>query len=91
MAVLIAEPCCIGKSHIAQALGHCAVREGYDLPFTTQSQLLGTLHGARTINAFERRFQALARVPLLIIDDFALKSLCPPYDDDFHDLVAERY
>ncbi len=59
--------------------------------FTTQSQLLSQLHAARAINAFERRFQTLARVPLLIIDDFALKPLRPPHDEDFHDLVAERY
>lgn len=91
VAVLIAGPCGTGKSHIAQAIGHCAVREGYDVLFTTQSQLLGALHGARAINAFERRFQAFARVPLLIIDDFALKPLRSPHDEDFHDLIAERY
>jgi DNA replication protein DnaC len=28
--------------------------------------------------------------PLLIIDDFGLKPLRPPEDEDFHDLVAER-
>jgi hypothetical protein len=30
------------------------------------------------------------RIPLLIIDDFELKPLRPPHDEDFHDLVAER-
>ena len=32
-----------------------------------------------------------ARVPLLVIDDFGLKPLRAPQDEDFHDLVAERY
>ena len=91
VAVLIAGPCGTGKSHIAQALGHAAVREGYDVLFTTQSRLLGALHAARAINAFERRFQSFARVPLLIIDDFGLKPLRAPQDEDLHDLVAERY
>lgn len=91
VAVLIAGPCGTGKSHIAQAIGHCAVRDGHDVLFTTQSQLLGALHSARAINAFERRFQTFARVPLLIIDDFALKPLRAPHDEDFHDLIAERY
>ena len=31
------------------------------------------------------------RSPLLIIDDFALKPLHPPHDEDFHDLIAARY
>ena len=91
VAVLIAGPCGTGKSHLAQAFGHCAVRKGYDVLFTTQSQLLGSLNAARAINAFERRFQNFARVPLLIIDDFGLKPLRPPQDEDLHDLVAERY
>lgn len=91
VAVLIAGPCGTGKSHLAQALGHCAVRAGHDVLFTTQSQLLGSLNAARAINAYERRFQAFARVPLLIIDDFGLKPLRAPQDEDLHDLVAERY
>ncbi len=91
VAVLIAGPCGTGKSHIAQALGHCAVRAGYDVLFTTQSKLLGTLHAARATGTFERRFQALVKIPLIIIDDFGLKPLRAPHEEDFHDLVAERY
>lgn len=91
VAVLIAGPCGTGKSHLAQALGHCAVRHGHDVLFSTQSQLLGSLNAARAINTYERRFQAFARVPLLIIDDFGLKPLRAPQDEDLHDLVAERY
>lgn len=91
VAVLIAGPCGTGKSHIAQAIGHAAVRQGHDVLFTSQSQLLGSLHATRATDSFERRFTNLARVPLLIIDDFGLKPLRPPHDEDFHDLVAERY
>ena len=91
VAVLIAGPCGTGKSHIAQALGHAAVRADHDVLFTTQSQLLASLNAARAINAYERRFQTFARVPLLVIDDFGLKPLRAPQDEDFHDLVAERY
>ena len=37
--VLIVGPCGTGKSHLAQALGHCAVRQGVDVAFTTCAQL----------------------------------------------------
>ena len=37
------------------------------------------------------KLTALARVPLLIIDNFGLKPLRPPADEDLHDLIAERY
>jgi DNA replication protein DnaC len=90
-SVLIAGPTGTGKSHIAQALGHEAIRRGFDVLFSTQSKLLGQLHAARATNAYERRFASLAKVELLIIDDFGLKPLQAPQDEDFHDLVAERY
>jgi DNA replication protein DnaC len=89
--VLIAGECGTGKSHLAQALGHCAVRKGYDVSFCSQTQLLGALNAARATATYERRFQALVRVPVLIIDDFALKPLRSPADEDLHDLIAERY
>ncbi len=91
VGVLIAGPCGTGKSHIAQALGHCAVRRGHDVLFITQSKLLSSLNAARATGTYERRFQQLVRIPLLILDDFGLKPLRPPQDEDLHDLIAERY
>jgi len=89
--VLIVGPCGTGKSHLAQALGHCAVRQGVDVVFTTCSNLAASLATARATGTYERKLASLARVPLLIIDDFGLKPLRPPADEDLHDLIAERY
>jgi DNA replication protein DnaC len=89
--VLIVGPCGSGKSHLAQALGHCAIRQGIDVLFTTCAQLVATMNAARAIGAYERKLANLARVPLLVIDDFGLKPLHPPADEDLHDLIAERY
>jgi DNA replication protein DnaC len=89
--ILIVGPCGTGKSHLAQALGHCAVRQGVDVMFSTCAQLTATLNAARAVGAYERKLATLARVPLLIIDDFGLKPLRAPADEDLHDLIAERY
>ena len=89
--VLLAGPCGTGKSHIAQALGHAAVREGYDVLFTNHHRVLASLHAGRALGTFERRFQAMVKIDLLIIDDFGLKPMKSPHDEDFHDLIAERY
>ena len=59
--------------------------------FTTQTTLLSQINAARATGAIERKLQTLVRVPLLIIDDFGLKPLKPTQDEDFHDLVSERY
>lgn len=89
--VLIVGPCGTGKSHLSQALGHCAIRQGVDVVFTTCAQLTASLNAARATGSYERKLATLARVPLLIIDDFGLKPLRPPADEDLHDLIAERY
>ena len=89
--VLIVGPSGIGKSHLAQALGHCAVRQGVDVVFTTCAALTQSLNAARATGAYERKLASLARVPLMIIDDFGLKPLRAPADEDLHDLIAERY
>ncbi|WP_079415568.1 IS21-like element helper ATPase IstB [Thiomonas intermedia] len=89
--VLIVGPSGTGKSHLAQALGHCAIRQGVDVLFTSCSALTQSLHAARATNAYERKLQALSRIPLLIIDDFGLKPLRAPADEDLHELIAERY
>jgi len=89
--VLIVGPCGTGKSHLAQALGHCAIRQGIDVLFSTCAQLTASLNAARATGGYERKLTALSRVSLLIIDDFGLKPLRPPADEDLHDLIAERY
>ena len=66
-------------------------RQGFDVLFTTQAQLTGTLHAARAVGTYERKLQQLARVDLLIIDDLGLKPLRAPHDEDLHELIGERY
>lgn len=63
----------VGKSHLAQALGHCAARQGRDVLFVAQTDLLKKLRAARAMGLYGRKFQQFVRVPLLIIDDFAVK------------------
>ena len=89
--VLIVGPCGTGKSHLAQAIAHCAVRLEIDVLFFTQTQLFKHLQAARAIGEYDKKFQQLVKVPLLVIDDFGLKPFRTPQDEDLHDLIAERY
>lgn len=89
--VLIAGPTGTGKSHLAQAIGHQAVRQGHEVFFATQTQLLGSLARARLSGVYERRMKMLMGVSVLIIDDFGLKPIRSPQDEDLHEIIAARY
>jgi DNA replication protein DnaC len=89
--VIIVGPCGTGKSHIAQAIGHCALQQGFTVLCTTQSKLSDELQTAKAVNGYSRKIQALRKINLLIIDDFGLKPLRSPEDENLHELIAERY
>ena len=91
VSVLIVGPCGTGKSHIAQAIGHCAIRQEQDVLFTTQAKMLSQLHAAQATNSYERKLKSFVKADLLIIDDFALKPLQSPQDEYLHAVIGERY
>lgn len=89
--VLIQGPAGVGKSHLAQALGHEACRRGFDVLFTAASRMLAHLNGGRADGTYDRRLLAYARPDLLILDDFGLKPLHPPAPEDLYEVINERY
>lgn len=56
-----------------------------------QSKLFSELQAARAAGRYEKKFSEFVKIPLLIIDDFGLRPMRSPQDEDFHDLVSERY
>src|SRR5207245_5383031 len=89
--VLIQGPAGVGKSHLAQALGHEACRRGFDVVFVSAARMLGHLHGGRADGTYERRLLTYTRPDVLILDDLGLKPLPPAGPDDFYEVVNERY
>ena len=60
--VLIMGPCGTGKSHLAQALGHCALQKGFDVMCTTQSKLSEELQAARAVNAYGKKIAMFTKI-----------------------------
>lgn len=88
---LIVGPSGVGKSHLAQALGHEACRRGYNVIFTSVAKMLGHLNGGRADGTYERRLAGYLRPELLILDDFGLKQLRGYEPEDLYEVINERY
>jgi len=89
--LLICGPTGVGKTHLAQALGQEAARQGFDVLLVSVQKLLGHLNGGRADGSWERRLNTYLRPELLILDDFGLKSIQPPGPEDLYDVINERY
>jgi DNA replication protein DnaC len=89
--VLLYGPAGVGKTHIAQAIGHHACRLGYDVLFTKAVKLFRFLLAARADQSWEKRMKKYLAPDLLIIDDFGLSQLIPAQAEDFYEIVAERH
>jgi DNA replication protein DnaC len=88
---LLCGPTGVGKTHLAQALGQEAARQGYDVLLVSVQKLLSYLNGGRADGSWERRFNTYLRPDLLILDDFGLKPIQPPGPEDLYDVINERY
>lgn len=89
--ILIIGHCGTGKSHLAQAFGHCAIQEQCTVCFTTQSDIARELKTAQATGQYAKVMNKFTKTQLLIIDDFGLKPLKPNEDECLHDIVAQRY
>jgi len=89
--ILIYGPAGVGKTHVAQALGHEACRRGYDVLFVKSIKMLRSLMAARADHSWEKRIKKFLRPDLLIIDDFGLTALSPTQAEDFYEIITERH
>jgi DNA replication protein DnaC len=89
-SVILHGPVGVGKTMIAQALGHAACRHGYTTAFTKTSRLVADLAGGHADRSWESRLKAWSRPRVLILDDFAMREFTPAQADDLYELVTER-
>jgi len=80
----------VGKTFIAQALGHIACRHGYHVRFTRADEMLRTLKQSRFDNSRDAQMIALTSVDLLVVDDFALEPMSKEESKDVYQLFLER-
>ena len=80
-----------GKSHLAQAIGHSVIQQGYRVRYTEAHGLLDELAEASVDGTRRDKMTELATVPLLIIDDLGMRKLPATAAEDLLELVMRRY
>jgi DNA replication protein DnaC len=88
---LITGPCGVGKSWLACALGDKACRENLSVLYQRSPRLFAALALARGDGRYARLMRQLARVDLLILDDWGPEPLTAEQRRDLLEIVDDRY
>ncbi|MFP3185522.1 MAG: IS21-like element helper ATPase IstB [Paraburkholderia sp.] len=88
--VLITGATGCGKTWLACALGRQAARSGFSVLYVRAARLFGELQVAHGDGSFARRLAALAKLDLLIIDDFAISPMTGTERNDLLELIDDR-
>jgi DNA replication protein DnaC len=79
-----------GKSFLACALGHQACRNGLSVLYVRAPRLFEELTLCHADGSFQKRLAAIAKINVLIIDDFAIAPIGPRERNDLLELIDDR-
>ncbi len=89
--ILITGPTGCGKSWLACALGQLACRQGLRTRYWRISRLLEELRIAHADGSYTNLLCHLAKIDLLILDDFGLEVLQPTDRNDLFEIIEDRH
>lgn len=89
--LVLVGPTGTGKSWIACALGQAACRQGLSARYERVPRLLETLRLSKGDGSYAKKLQVLAKIELLILDDFGLKPLTQAEKHDLLELIEDRH
>jgi len=81
----------LGKSWLACALGHKACRENISVLYMRMPRLLADLAIVHGDARYARMLKSIARVKLLILDDWGPESLTSNQARDMLEIIEDRY
>ena len=89
--VLLIGPTGIGKTWLGCALAQKACRDGFTILHKRATELFRDLAVAHADGSFGRLLARLARIDILVLDDFAMAPLKDSERRDFLELCDDRY
>ncbi len=89
-AVLVTGPTGVGKTYIACALGNAACRHGHSTRYYRLARLLTELEMARADGSYPQTLRKLARIQVLILDEWGLAPLSPDQTRQLLEVIDDR-
>ncbi len=89
--LLLTGPCGTGKTYIACALGHTGCLNGYSAKYYRLSRLMLLLTQAKADGTYTKALQTLAKIDLLILDDWGLEPLKAAQRNDLMEIMDDRH
>ena len=89
--IIFMGPVGVGKTMLADALGHAACRAGKNVLSIRADIMLKTIHQSRADNSTDKVMRSFIAQDLLIIDDFGLRRLDERQSSDFYEIIIERH
>ena len=89
--VLFVGPPGVGKSHLAQAIGHELIKAGRIVLYRSIFDILADLHDDGLDQKHERTMKRYLKCDLLIIDDMGIKQLPPKSGEYLFEIIMRRY
>jgi DNA replication protein DnaC len=89
--LLITGPCGSGKTYLACALGHNACLQGYSVRYYRLSRLLLELTQAKADGSYQKLLAQIAKIHVLLIDDWGLEKLNAAQRNDLMEIMDDRH
>lgn len=89
--LLLTGPCGSGKTYIACALGHTACMKGFSARYYRISRLMLELTQAKADGTYSKALRAIAKLDLLILDDWGLEPLTAVQRNDLMEIMDDRH